>query len=409
MALDLTSFDAALKQHYTDDRVENMVFKRNPFLALVPKMENFGGRNLPVPVIYGNPQGRSKTFSTAQSRGAATSSLIDDFIITRVKDYSVATIDNETLEASKGNENAFMSAATTEIDGAINSLTRSLAIGIYRDSSAYIGQVSATPSNNASTFQLTLALTSDVSNFEVGQVLVVYSAKSGGSQRSSDGSAVTFPVVAVNRDTGVLTLTGTYSGSGTMVANDYIFVNGDRGLGISGLAGWIPDTAPTSTLFFGLDRSVDSRLGGLRLDATGLPIEESLIEADAAVSREGFYIDHIFMNPKKLGDLKKALGTKVNYVTLAATANVSFTGVEVDGDKGQIKVIGDHNCPYDRAYGLAMEYWTLGSIDKAVKPIDSDGLQMLRQSTSDGVEVRYGFYGNLWCRAPGSNIVIKFS
>jgi hypothetical protein len=42
MALDLTSFSAALKQHYTSDRVENMVYKDNPLLAMMPKMESFG-------------------------------------------------------------------------------------------------------------------------------------------------------------------------------------------------------------------------------------------------------------------------------------------------------------------------------------------------------------------------------
>ena len=143
MALDLTSFDAALKQHYTTDRVLDMVYRDNPLLALIPKYEQFGGKNLPIPLIYGNPQGRSKTFSNAQTRGASTSSLITDFVLTRVKDYSIATIDNETLEASKGNANAFMEAATTEIDGAINSLTRSIAIGMYRDASSQIGQVNA--------------------------------------------------------------------------------------------------------------------------------------------------------------------------------------------------------------------------------------------------------------------------
>jgi hypothetical protein len=121
VGLDLTSFDAALKQHYTSDRVENMVYADNPFLAMVAKMEDFGGRNLPIVLIYGNPQGRSATFSNAQTRGAATSTRVTDFILTRVKDYSIATIDNETLEASKGNANAFMEAATTEVDGAINS------------------------------------------------------------------------------------------------------------------------------------------------------------------------------------------------------------------------------------------------------------------------------------------------
>ena len=97
MALDLTTFDAALKQHYTTEMINNMVYKDNPFLALCKKREDFGGRNLPIPLIFGNPQGRSATFATAQARGASVSSRLEDFLLTRVRDYSIATIDNETL------------------------------------------------------------------------------------------------------------------------------------------------------------------------------------------------------------------------------------------------------------------------------------------------------------------------
>ena len=46
MSLDMTSFASALKQHYTSDRVENMVYADNPLLALMPKYEQFGGKNL---------------------------------------------------------------------------------------------------------------------------------------------------------------------------------------------------------------------------------------------------------------------------------------------------------------------------------------------------------------------------
>ncbi len=408
--LTLSTFDAGLKQHYTADRIEDMVYKKNPLLALMSKMEDFGGRNLPIPIIYGNPQGRSKTFSTAQTRAALTSTKIDDFILTRVKDYSLATIDGETMEASRGDINAFISAATTEIDGAINSLTRSIAVGMYRTSAAFIGRVLAEPAETATTFVITLLQISDVTNFEVGQNLVIYSAASGGSQRNSDGTAVTFPVAAVDRDLGTLTLTGTYNSSGTIAANDFLFVNGDRGLGISGMADWIPDSAPGATAFFGMDRSVDTvRLGGLRLTGTGLPIEEALIEADAKIDREGWWIDHFFMNPKKLGELKKSLGSKVQYVNLEANPRVSFAAVLVDGSSGPIKVVGDQNCPYDHVYGLNMEMWKLYSLGSAVRPVNHDDAGLaLRQASDDGVEVRYGFYGNVGCRAPGSNIVITF-
>jgi len=403
MALNLTSFDAALKQHYTDDTVMNMVYKDNPLLAMIPKYEDFGGRNLPIPLIYGNPQGRSKTFSNAQTRGAATSTQVTDFVLTRVKDYSIATIDNETLEASKGNRNAFMEAATTEIDGAINSLTRSLAVDLYSDSSAAIGQVSAEPAEAASTV-ITLKSSGDVTNFEVGQDIVIWSAKTAGSQRSFDGSTLTGLISAVDRSAGSITIDVAYTASGTIAANDYLFVNGDRGLGVSGLDGWLPASAPGATAFFGVDRSVDTtRLGGIRYDGSSDPIEEALISGAARSAREGAKPDYCLLSYLKWEELEKALGSKVQYVDLKVNAEVGFRGMLIHGPRGPVTVVADQNCPDDVAYMLQLNTWKLYSLGKAVRVIDTDGLQMLRQASNDGVEVRYGFYGQLGCRAPGYN------
>lgn len=408
MSLDMTSFDAALKEHYTDDMVQDMVYKDNPLMALLPKMEDFGGRNLPIPLIYGNPQGRSATFSNAQTRGAATNSLIEAFTLTRVKDYSIATIDNETLEASKGDANAFMEAATTEIDGCINSLTRSLAVAQYRDGTGWIGQVNAEPGEAATTV-ITLKNINDVTNFEVGMQLVFWSATSGGTQRNFDGTTTAGNISAINRSTGVITIAVAYTASGTIAANDYMFVNGDRGLKLSGLEAWIPASAPSATLFFGVDRTVDvTRLAGQRYDATNVPLEEALIEGASRVAREGGKIDHFFMDYSKFAALEKSLGSKVQYIDLKVTAEIGFRGIVINGPRGPIKCIPDQNCPSDRCFGVQLDMWKLYSIKKAVRVIDTDGLQMLRQASSDGVEVRYGFYGNMGCRAPGYNINIQW-
>ena len=403
MSLDMTSFDAALKQHYTEDRVLDLVYKDNPLFALMPKYESFGGKNLPIPLIYGNPQGRSKSFSQAQTQGGTTNTLVTDFVLTRVKDYSIATIDNETLEASKGNANAFMEAATTEIDGAINSLTRSLAIGMYRDSSAQIGQVSAEPSEAATTV-ITMKQAGDITNIEVGQVLNIWSAKSGGSQRTVDGSEGDMVVAAVDRSAGTFTINDAYDSSGTIAADDYVFVKGDRGIGISGLEDWVPASAPDSTSFFGVDRSVDTqRLGGVRYDGSSDPIEEALIEGASRAAREGAKVDHCFLSYAKYAELEKALGSKVQYVDLKMSAEVGFRGILINGPRGPIKVIPDQNCQDDVAWMLQLSTWKLYSLGKAVRVIDTDGLSMLRQASADGVEVRYGFYGNVGCRGPGFN------
>jgi len=402
MSLDMTSFDAALKQHYTDERVENMVYQDNPFLALVSKREDFGGKNLPIPLIYGNPQNRSATFATAIA--GTTTSKLDDFVLTRVKDYSIATIDNETLEASKGNANAFLEAATVEIDGVINSLTRSLAQKLFRDGWGSVGRIDSTVTGTT----LTLLDSNDVVNFEVGQELVFAASLSSDALRDS-GDSVT--VTGVNRSAGTLTVDN-LSGISGLTANDYIFLKGDRQdsatpsrIAVAGLEAWCPVSAPGSTSFFGVDRTVDvTRLGGLRLDATSLPIEEALIGGASLVAREGGKIDHYFMSYSMFSALEKALGTKVQYVDVKMNAEIGFRGIMVNGPRGPIKVIPDQNCPSDRVFGVQLNTWNLYSLGKAVRVIDTDGLQMLRQASADGVEVRYGFYGNLGCRAPGWNI-----
>lgn len=412
MSLDLSSFDAALKQHYTADAVENMVYKDNPLLAILPKYETFGGKNLPIPIIFGNPQGRSKTFANAQARGAVTNSQIVDFVLTRVRDYSIATIDNETLEASKGDANAFMEAATTEIDGAIQSLTRSLAVGVYGGADGNIGQVAAEPSEDTTTV-ITLKAPDSVTNFEVGMALNIYVDKAVSSTKKSvDGSTVQLIISAVDRSAGTITFADAYDASGTIAADDFLFVEGDRGLALSGLDSWLPETAPQSgdPQFFGVDRSTDAtRLAGVRHDGSNQPIEEALVDGASKVGREGGKVDYCFMNYQAYADLEKALGSKVQYVDLKMNAEIGFRGIEINGPRGMIKVVADQNCPAGVAYMLQMDKWKLYSLGKAVKVIDSDGLTMLRQSSADGIEVRYGFYGQVGSRAPGFSCRVQLS
>ena len=394
----MTTFAAALKQHYTNERIENMVYKDNPFLAMVAKYEDFGGENLKLPIKYGIPQGRSATFSDAQAN--KTNTQLKAFLLTRQADYSLASIANETIEASKGNANAFMEAATVEIDGAIESATRSLAIACFGDGSGAIGQVLATTSSVAT---FTLKQIDDVTNFEVGMQLKLNATKTGSSGTLS--TAVT--VDGINRDTGVITL----SASASLTADHFIYQEGDYDAKIKGLNAWVPSSAPGSTdSFFGVNRSSDAtRLGGIRFDGSSLPIEEALIGGASRVAREGGKPDVCFMNYSNFADLEKALGSKVSYVDVKASPEIGFRGILVHGPRGPIKVIPDQNCPKDVAFMLQMDVWKLYSLGKAPKILDSDGLKFLRDSSADSVEVRVGYYAQLGCRGPGYNVRVALS
>lgn len=338
MSLDMTSFDAALKAHYTSDTVENLVYSDNPLLALIPKYEKFGGKNLPIPIIYGTGQGRSATFSNAQTGAGNTSTLVEDFVLTPIRDYSIARIDGMTIAASQGDANSFMEAVTTEIDGAIMNLKNTLARDLFRGGWGTVGIISAISSDT-----ITLTVPEDVDNFEVGQVCVFADSESGDTLRNS-GTGLT--VDAVDRDAGTVSFSAAVSTETGTVVGDYIFIKGDRQnsatptrLKVSGLEAWLPTTAPSSTAFFGVNRSADPvRLAGVRYaPSAGTPIDQILVKGASLVGRQGGQLSHYFMSFATLNDLINTLGSKVQYVDVKATASVGFRAVEVLGPNGTIR------------------------------------------------------------------------
>ena len=404
MALDMTKFGPGLKAYYSNQKVENMTYKDYPFYAMLTKKKDFYGKNYPLPIQIGNPQGRSHTFSKAKAN--QTSSVYKDFTLTRVKDYSLATVDNETAEASENDKGAFLKALTNEIDSAIRSSASSMATMIYGDGSGCIGQISA--GTNVATATLTLADPDSVVNFEVGMTLVFAAARSTGALRNS-GS--TLSILAVNRSTGVLTMSAAINTVTGTIANDFVFVDGDRNLSVSGLAAWLPEAAPAGgDNFFGVDRSVDpTRLAGVRYDGSAMSIEEALVGGLTLCSREGGNPKVVFMNYTDWSNLELALGSKVQYMVTEAfgRADIGFQGIQVKTNKGVANCVADPFCPRGLAYGLTMESWALYSLKEPIRILDLDGNKILRTSDADAVELRVGGYFQLGCNAPGHNVVIS--
>src|SRR5277367_2311730 len=272
---------AALKELYTDDKeyMKDLVYKENPFLALVPKNESpdgFAGKYIPVPLEYGTPQGRSHTFSNAQSQQTPTA-LVSYFVYV-IEDYQLVTITNLLMEQTKTNAGAFVDAAKLQMDGGFRNITNNIAFELFGDgtSTRGISSSASTQTGGTAVGGTVLPLTNpqQIVQFEVGMLLVA-SATQGGSP-SSD----TVTITAVDRANGIVSGTAsaaTLSGNwaiGTGMA--YLSISGDLPstgasstssfLAISGLAAWMPITTPaTNDSFWGVNRSADpTRLAGCR-------------------------------------------------------------------------------------------------------------------------------------------------
>ncbi len=426
---------AALKELYTDDKeyMKDLVYKENPFLALVPKNESpdgFAGKYIPVPLEYGTPQGRSHTFTNAQNQQTATQ--LASFFVYVIEDYQLVTITNLLMEQTKTNAGAFVDAAKLQMDGGFRNITNNIAFELFGDGTATRGISAASSSQTgASPNIVTIPLTNpqQIVAFEVGMLLVA-SATSGGAIGTTG-----INVTGVNRSTGVITGQGITLATGATVASldstwaigsglAYITVYGDLPtagatstssyLALSGLAAWIPTSDPASNdSFWGVNRSADpTRLAGCRFNAQSYTIEEGMTQALAFLNREGGKPDLAVMDFASYASLVNALGAKVQYVQVNHDeVEVAFEGITFQSAYGRVTVLADRSCPPQTCYLLTMNTFKLRSLGKVphILTYGMEGLEGLRVGNADALEIRIGYYGNLICSAPGWNCVVSLS
>ncbi len=401
--LDMTAANAALKELYGPQVIQNMSYKDNPWFAMVKKNEDAGGKYIPFPTVWSSSQGRSSAFATAQSN--QTAPQLADFLLTLKPDYALATIANQLLEAGASDREAFLKPAKLNIDNAIIALTNSIASSLFRSGTGSIGAIAT---GGITSGVITLADPETVTQFERNMVLQANATDGGASPRAALGY-----VIAVDRIAGKVTvassgLGGSAASPASWAAGDFLLVQGDNNAKPAGLAAWLPTTAPTSgDNFFGVDRSVDTRLGGIPFDGSALSIEEALVDASKYVAREGGRPNLFITNYTSYSALEKALGAKVQYVKFEGPANIMFKGITVNGHKGPIDVFPDRNCPGLLGYMLQQDTWTLLSTNEVPHINRADGLEMLRVSNADALEVRVVAYYQLGTNAPGWNASVK--
>ena len=399
------TLDSILKELYRDEFYHVVTYQNRPALATLPKREDFKGRNMRLPLRYANAMGRSATFSTAQTN--ITSTKYEDFVLTRVKDYALARIDGEGADAADGGEASFVQGVQAEVDSAMDALADSIESALFGTGTGTIGNIASTATVASKT--LLLANISQITNFELGQVI---GASSGDGSGARTGTA---SITGIDRNLGTITTTvSNWSTQITALAvGDYLFVSGDTNLKLSGFPAWLPATAPSATTFFSVDRTADlTRLGGNRFDGSSGTVEEALIDGQSVAAREGGRPDTCFINNADFRKLQKTTGSRVQYPRGEVKAksakgdigSIGFESLVLQGDYGLINIIAAPKCPSGTAYMLQLDTWVLATLGKAPKILMRDGSRILRVYNDDSYEVRTAMYGQLGCMAPGYNV-----
>lgn len=398
---------AALKELYVDDKdyMKNVVYAKNPWLAMVPKNESpdgFAGKYIPVPLEYANPAGRAHTFANAQNQQTASS--VVSYFVYAVQDYQLVTITNLLMEQTKTNAGAFVDEASRTLDNGFRNISNNMAFELFAGGTATRGVISSAGITGSTTITFTLANSQTVVQFEVGMVLQASATDGGAALQNVSGTIDAIQITSVNRGTGVIVGTAVQgTPSSTWVAGSFLQILGDIGiggsstiagmLGLSGLAAWVPAVdPPASDNFWGVNRSADpTRLAGLRYNAASQSISEGLTNALAFGNREGAAFDLIIIDFVSYSTLINELGAKVQYVMLEHDeVEVAFEAIHFHSAYGKIPVLADRSCQAQTAWCLTRDTWKLRTLGKAphILTYGMEGLEGLRVGNADALEIR---------------------
>lgn len=412
---DLTVLDPVIKEHYSPFELARMAMQKNKatgMLAKSQKKTNAGGREWVQPIMTALPGGGSVSFSVAVTNANNNTSSYKAFAVKRTAHYRLARVDNQAIEATAtGDEDAFESAFD-EFDNAIEAEGNYMNFRFFRTGNGEVGQLDGVV--NVATPNMQFADLSSVWGVRAGETLQA-SATLGSALRGG-----TIVIATVTRATGAFTLTGNgTAGIAALVNTDFLYLNGDGSnagafTSASGLADWVPDTAPSATLFFGVDRTTETEfLGGLRITGTaGQSIANLLVDAVALSDNMNGDPDVVWLNPITFGTLTKQMEGK--WIMTSAVgydgnkiATIGYKGFSVNLNGKDLTLYTDRCCPLKRIYVLTWSSWCMFSAGPAPNFLQKRAGSIIKVAeTADAYEARVGEYYNFSCKAPGFNCVI---
>lgn len=410
-----------LKELYDGQKTQWLTYKDNPALAMMKKEEKFPGKYYPNPVVYGLSQGSSATFANAFNN--QTSPLVAEFLITRVADFSLATIDGQLLASAQTDPGAFIDGAELMIDAAFQNAVNRLAGAMFRNGAGTIGQIQSVANVSGTNYLVTLSNPDDAVQFEVGQTLLAVQNVDGSGTAPTDVGSVS----AVNRSLGTMNVTSATNIASNWPTTYFLAVQGDLPsssnnnfqpagstttnslLKLAGFAAWLPIAGPgVSDSFFGVNRNLDTqRLAGVTFDGSQLSLEEALIQGSSRIALNGGRPDTCIMSYASYAALITSLGSKVVYID-EKIGEIGFRGVQVNGANTVMSCFPDRSCPDGVIYCLEMDSWILRSQNPAPHILKyMDEIEVLRVPGVDAAELRVGSYVNMYTMKPGHNGVIK--
>lgn len=350
-AYNLTTATDFFKRIYARANLQPLCERDTPFLRRVNKVQTPQGQGIVVPINTSLPMGPSATASVAVAN--AYGSRGKHWILTTKNFYARVNIDAKAMAASKENVASYLDAKKKETDEVLVGLGLQMEQALWQDGSGCIGEINGLGGSEA-TRVFTLAQPEDAINFHVNMTLHFDNARTG----SGDARTDTYLVTAVDDVNGTVTATQIVNGADPVVDGDFIFVDGNRDLMLSGIQNYIPASDPgvggVPATLNNVDRTErPTLLAGWRGADEG-SIEES---AKALVSKMGRYskipTSALWLSFSNWRKLEQELGSRA-YRDEKAAARFNTSALILQTPKGDIPVVAGPYTPSD--FGLLADH-----------------------------------------------------
>ena len=418
------TLDPLMKLYYIDrsyDQLQQLMYKGsvlNLFQRL-PASEQIGGKKFVIPVEYGGSPNQSKDFAIAQGLAKKRTFSSGNFEIPFDDDFGLERVSDKVMKGTRDIRMAFYKAVKVA-NKAIVGLKNKREIALFAKEDNASGQVSTIDRTTPAAPVITLSDRAHAASFEKDQDIQF--ATSNTANLIAGGP---WRIDKVDRFKGTITLDKVLPAG--VVANIYIFRNGDHGkTALTSLRKYIDGSSAPGTLH-GLDRNEDpTRLGGFYKEMDAGDTFSSIVRfmTSSIFNLCQAAPQTLICNPLVEALMATELAKDGNAAGLGNTRNdISRGGImgttrfgvgklQFNTTYGPISIHTSPFCPIEEFYILDLNcfglYYLGNEGDNFVDFSYSDSGSLFRTIDDDpGREVRVVSYGNLGCTGPGMNARIK--
>jgi len=382
--------------------INEALFSNFPEFGVLPKDTSFYEKVRQIAVGTGGPQGIAGDFTTAKANKTASTAI--EFTCATKPLYALFSIEGDLMRRSKSDKALLVDPIKRESANAIKNWKLEIAKAIHGNGGGALAQSTTATVLASQTF--TVSDARDL-RFIWPNMKLRLSATDGTSGSVKSG---TMTVATVNRTAGTFTIVeaSITAAIATAAQTDYIFRDGVFGAVFPGFEAWIPASAPSATLFRGVDRSVDpDMLGGLRLDVSSKSPRAKAKALAAAVYDNGGSPDLYILHTSDWAELEADLDSAGSLTRWQVPASpigkfdfgMSYEAIKMTGPGGPIAVIASPNAKAGVGRMLTKETWKLASMGELLHPIDENDVE----DAADSKEFRMIGDVDFYCDMPGWN------